>query len=684
MLTSLHALVENIKEEMVNLLAINGAKGRDAMPAFEHQLCSDLPRQNVLQIWQTLVPLLWAVFIVPVTMAEQVHWTNSDESNTVAFRSATVCSACHSRIYNEWSKSWMARAYSNATFQANYAKVKASAAQGSTTTARSCLRCHAPFQYNDVSGERATKSEGVSCDYCHRVTQVRERSTQVHVPVLDSSGVIYGPSGGIDSSAHSTQRGSAFSDSSLCAVCHLDIDASGIPLERTYEEWKSSDFAKRGVGCAGCHMPQREGPATDLPGVAPRGSTHSSHRFHGGHANSPMLQSAARVEVVSADASRGLEIRVRNATVGHNFPTAGAHPNKLSLEIEIIGADGEVLQREVRGYSFTYLNTSGREATGDELVASVRDTTLAPLELRTENFSAALLIGGIRGTVQLVYRLIPKEIGLQGLNLSKSFFTENYRPVVIDTASFQVIHQQATIGTTDPQALNDASVHPSVVSVYTEIEEGMEAYDSGNYRKARELFQAEADKGDPEAKHLMASLYYQGHGVEKDIDKALALFKEAASADYIPSIVNLGVMYLKGDGVEQNYKISFNYYLEAADLGDLQSTFKVGQFYQKGYGVKQSNDDVKYWYKQAAERGYLPAQHEYGLLFAQGHGVPRDYVQAYAWINMPAEAGDDQAIKNKALLIKLMGPEAMQQATELAEKFKAKYPRQSNEQTGRR
>ncbi|MFB3083626.1 MAG: hypothetical protein ACE1Z4_09250, partial [Gammaproteobacteria bacterium] len=158
-----------------------------------------------------------------------------------------------------------------------------------------CLRCHAPlgFLYQDVAGERAETNEGVSCDFCHRVAAVNERSTDLHVAELSTSDAIYGPTGGIDSPAHPTRRGAVFADSSLCALCHLDRSSDGIPLEHTFEEWKGSDFAKGGVGCADCHMPQKEGPATDVPGLTQRRSTHASHRFHGGHANSPMLQSAA-------------------------------------------------------------------------------------------------------------------------------------------------------------------------------------------------------------------------------------------------------------------------------------------------------------------------------------------------------------------------------------------------------
>lgn len=410
------------------------------------------PRRSVPRVSQYLVPLLWAIFIATASVADEGPGTKNGESGIVSFRAA-ACGSCHRRVYDEWIESWMARAFSNATFQAEYARERAFESQSSTTTARFCLRCHAPlgFLYEDVAGERTETSEGVSCDFCHRVAQIRERIADVHVPVLDLSGTIYGPSGGIDSPAHPTRLGTAFADSRLCAICHLDIDAGGIPLERTYQEWKRSDFAKRGVHCADCHMPQREGPATDVPGLVPRRSTHASHRFHGGHARSPLLQSAARVEVVSADASRGLEIRVRNSTVGHNFPTAGAHPNELSLEIEIIGSDGDVLRREVRVYRFSSLNAGGHETTSGKPVISILDTTLGPLEVRIENFPAALLRGGVRGTVQLVYRLIPEEIGLQWLQLAESFFTQNYQPVVIDKASFQVTHPKKTTRTIDPR-----------------------------------------------------------------------------------------------------------------------------------------------------------------------------------------------------------------------------------------
>jgi len=613
-----------------------------------------------------LAPLLWAIFLVSPSIAGEGAQLKSEQSGGVVFRAAVACGACHERIYKEWSESWMARSYSNATFRAIYAYSTEFDRQNDASTAQGCLACHAPigFLYQDVTGERGETHEGVSCDFCHRVAAVNQQSAHLHVAEMGTGDAIYGPTGGIDSPAHPTRQGTVFADSSLCALCHLDRSSDGIPLEHTYEEWKSSDFAKSGVGCADCHMPQKEGPATDVPGLTERRSTHASHRFHGGHANSPMLQSAARVEVISADASRELQVSVRNLTVGHNFPSNGAHLAELMLEIEIIGAQGNVLRRKVRSYrslwanSFGTLESRGRESMRDRPAASALDTTLGPLEERIEIFPAELLRGGVSGTAKLVYRKIPKQVALQQMKLAESFFYENYRPVVIDDAKFEITH---------------GTELPTDVSTGAGTSAAKEAYESGDYTGAREMFAAEADKGDPEAIHFLANLYYRGHGVEKDNAKALALLEEAASIDYVLSLATLGAMYLNGDLVSQDYQKSFSYFLRAAELGHLESIYKASQFYLNGAGVEQNDDKAAYWFKEAAIQGHLQAQHAYALLLAQGKGVPLDYVQAYAWINMPAEAGDDEAIKNRARLIGLLGPEDTQKAIELADEFKARF-----------
>lgn len=210
------------------------------------------------------------------------------------------------------------------------------------------------------------------------------------------------------------------------------------------------------------------------------------------------------------------------------------------------------------------------------------------------------------------------------------------------------------------------------VNLLAGINEGIDAYHKGDFKAAFTIFKSEAEKN-AAGKHLLASMYYQGYGVEKDINKALKLFEQAANENYRPSIANLGVMYAHGDGVKQDYKKAHSYYLKAAKLGDTQSAFNLGQFYRKGAGVEKNNEQAAHWYKIAAERGYLPAQNEYGLMFAQGHGVKLDYITAYAWINMPAEAGHVQATKNRKQLLELLSSEDKKKAQKLATEYVKKF-----------
>jgi TPR repeat protein len=119
------------------------------------------------------------------------------------------------------------------------------------------------------------------------------------------------------------------------------------------------------------------------------------------------------------------------------------------------------------------------------------------------------------------------------------------------------------------------------LSTYASVDEGIAAYNEGNYATALEHFKEAAERGDPAGKHLLASLYYQGHGVAKDVQRAVALFTEAADAGFRPSQANLALMYSVGDGVQRDPAKAVAYGMRAAEAGDVQSQFNLGQAYRR-------------------------------------------------------------------------------------------------------
>ena len=214
-----------------------------------------------------------------------------------------------------------------------------------------------------------------------------------------------------------------------------------------------------------------------------------------------------------------------------------------------------------------------------------------------------------------------------------------------------------------------------------DINSGIEAYNNGNYSVAYTEFENASQSGDAFGHHLLASLYYQGHGVEKSVPKAVALFERAASQGYAPSHANLGLMYHSGDGVEPNSEKALFHYSEAAKNGDFQSSFNLGQIFRKGWhDVAPSYEKAVSYYRFGAEYGHVPSVNEYALMFAQGQGVPNDFAESYAWMQYAAERGNPSAVKNLAQLLEILKDQGkVKQAVSRAEAVNAQIAANSAE-----
>ena len=74
-------------------------------------------------------------------------------------------------------------------------------------------------------------------------------------------------------------------------------------------------------------------------------------------------------------------------------------------------------------------------------------------------------------------------------------------------------------------------------------------FDEGNYEASFPLFSERATSGDNEALNYLGLHYYLGVGTERDFEKAVAAFRQAALGRYTDAQRNLGIMYLRGHGV---------------------------------------------------------------------------------------------------------------------------------------
>jgi hypothetical protein len=243
-----------------------------------------------------------------------------------------ACGVCHPAQYADWRTSWHAAAMGPGVL-GQVRELLASA----PTQALSCLGCHAPLgeQRPIVSTDGGLGinavfdadllGKGLTCAGCH-VRAHQRFGPPRRDGTLESPGPrAQLPHGGVT-------RTAAFLMSGFCRSCH-QFEPSGLALngkllENTYEEWKASRFAREGVHCQDCHMPDRR------------------HLWRGIHDPDQVRSGLTITAEAGAGAYRPGEtatvtLRVTSTRVGHAFPTYVTP--RVVLGIELIDPGGQVV-----------------------------------------------------------------------------------------------------------------------------------------------------------------------------------------------------------------------------------------------------------------------------------------------------------------------------------------------------
>jgi thiol-disulfide isomerase/thioredoxin len=215
------------------------------------------------------------------------------------------CGVCHRDQYRDWQTSRHSRAMGPGVLGQLVDMVK-----DDPETARLCWSCHTPLaeQQSVLEDGRINphfdarlQHQGLVCAACH----VRHHQR-------------FGPPrrAGMDVEGKAPHNGfsaqTAFTKSAFCKGCHQfdphDFALNGKLIENTYEEWKASAYAAKGVQCQSCHMPERQ------------------HLWRGIHAPQ-MVRSGVDIEVTLAPGSHGrgerldATVKITNSGAGHHFPT---------------------------------------------------------------------------------------------------------------------------------------------------------------------------------------------------------------------------------------------------------------------------------------------------------------------------------------------------------------------------
>ncbi len=295
-----------------------------------------------------------------------------------------ACGTCHPAQHADWTTSLHA-----ASMGPGVAGQLVEMLESDPKSALDCLTCHAPLAEQSplvATGDATTPNpvydpglgaKGLACAGCH----VRGHQ-RFGPPRRDGSLASTAPRETLPHNG--VMRAPAFLRAEFCRGCHQFVAdgfaLNGKLLENTYNEWKASRFARQGVQCQDCHMPDRR------------------HLWRGIH-DADMVRSGLTIKV-TAGASRyrpgetaSVTLSVTNTGVGHAFPTYVTP--RVVLRAELLDAGGQVVagSREEK--------VIAREVALD-LSRELRDTRLLPGRSAALHYRKRIPEVGVRVRVSVV------------------------------------------------------------------------------------------------------------------------------------------------------------------------------------------------------------------------------------------------------------------------------------------
>lgn len=132
------------------------------------------------------------------------------------------------------------------------------------------------------------------------------------------------------------------------------------------------------------------------------------------------------------------------------------------------------------------------------------------------------------------------------------------------------------------------------------FQEGVDAFNQGNYAEALKKLQPIAEKGNPDAQFRLGLMYRDGKGVAQDDKQGVAWLNKAAEQGQAEAQENLALSYAKGLGVERDWVQADKWFSIAAASGreTAVNNQKVVEVHMQPEDIAKANALSKDWLAQ--------------------------------------------------------------------------------------
>jgi len=262
-----------------------------------------------------------------------------------------ACKSCHIDIYQQWTQSMMAQAYTHHWDEIEYFDL--AVAHGEVDekfwpVSHGCNGCHTPLAFlaGDVPpprpSENSRANEGVSCDICHTINSFKGDIPFNFSYISQPGRLKWGTKPGLKSPHHDTEESDFMKQAEFCGNCHNEKSPFDVWVKSTHLEWKQGPYAEQGVPCHQCHMPKAWGKNATMA----QEDMVAQHLFHGAHDPGKVkgtieLRMHPEEREVEYDAVVTIKVQLFNGKAGHKFPTGSVEDRIIWLHVTAVDAEGK-------------------------------------------------------------------------------------------------------------------------------------------------------------------------------------------------------------------------------------------------------------------------------------------------------------------------------------------------------
>jgi TPR repeat protein len=168
--------------------------------------------------------------------------------------------------------------------------------------------------------------------------------------------------------------------------------------------------------------------------------------------------------------------------------------------------------------------------------------------------------------------------------------------------------------------------------------------------KAIQLYRDAASAGDADAMAGLGNLYLRADGVPLDPIEGTKMLEKSAALGNEWGEVFLAHALIRSATNEADQKRGLQLLKASVAQKNPEALFELGNLSEEGKLVSRDSKTAIKYYMQAARQDFAPAERELAAVFASGLGVSQDDLAAYFWATLAAAHGDSKSLQQAELI----------------------------------